>query len=461
MHPSSWLLVVSAVAVADAAVAGEDPQVALLAQIQALRQEVAELRSRLDSLDASPIPAPAPGEAGGQSAHILAAATADPLPSRLPPRQTFGDELTGVARVDNTPPPNDPQLQGFLRIPGTQTDIKLGGFAKLSLIHDRDPAGNPDKLVTASIPIGAGAGTNTVLDANATRFSFEVRRPSSLGPLRFYLENDFYGGPGTSGFRLRQAHAQVGNTYAGYGYSAFADPDAYPETLDDEGPGSESLRRLASVRQLWNLAQGVTAAISIEDPESDIAPAQGGAPEQPLPDVVGTLRLERAWGHLQGGLLIRQLAYRDAGGDATAMGYGLNLSGQRHFGSDVLSGSVIYGAGISRYLNDLGGRNMDAVIADDGVNPLRVAAAHVGYTHHWHSGWRSNLVLGRLELETHPALAPDAFQTSTYAAANLILQASPTFSWGLEVLYGDLRVQDGRSSDVLRVQGSIKYDFVK
>jgi len=448
------------------ALAADETTAALAAEVQALRREVAELRARLDAKPPTPAPpAPSAALAQPQVRTEPLAARADrspPVPSSpLPPRQTFGDELTGVARTDNAPPPNDPQLKGFIRIPGTETDIKLGGFAKLNVIHDRDPAGNPDKLVTSGIPIDAGRGTNTNVDANATRFSFEVRRPSSMGPLRFYLENDFYGGSGTTGFRLRQAHAQVGNTYAGYGYSAFADPDSYPETLDDEGPGSESLRRVASVRQLWKLGQGLTASLSIEDPESDMAvPAQAAA-EQPLPDAVGTLRLERSWGHIQSALLLRRLAYRDEVGEQGATGYGLNVSGQRHFGTDVLSASVINGRGISRYLNDLGGKQLDAVVATDGVDPLRLSAAHVGYTHHWRGGWRSNLVFGRLQLEANPLLGPDAFRASTYAAANLILQASPTFSWGVEVLYGDLKVQDGRSSDVLRVQGSIKYDFVR
>lgn len=455
-------LIGSLLSVPGAAFAADETTAALAAEVQALRREVAELRARLDAAPpAAPsavLPQPPP-----RTEPIASRADEPhpPPPSPLPPRQTFGDELTGVARPDNAPPPNDPQLKGFIRIPGTETDIKLGGFAKLNFIHDRDPAGNPDKLVTAGIPIDSRRGTNTNLDANATRFSFEVRRPSSLGPLRFYLENDFYGGPGTTGFRLRQAHAQVGNTYAGYGYSAFADPDSYPETLDDEGPGSESLRRVASVRQLWTLGKGLTASLSIEDPESDIAVPAQAAVEQPLPDAVGTLRLERPWGHVQSGLLLRRLAYRDNAGEQGATGYGVNVSGQRHFGTDVLSASVIHGRGISRYLNDLGGKQLDAVVAADGVDPLRLSAAHIGYTHHWLGGWRSNLVFGRLQLEANPLLGPDAFRASTYAAANLILQASPTFSWGVEVLYGDLKVQDGRSADVLRVQGSIKYDFVR
>ncbi|MNQ38537.1 hypothetical protein D3C85_521190 [compost metagenome] len=54
----------------------------------------------------------------------------------LPARNTMGDELTGVARADTAAPPNDPQLRGFIPIPGAETMVKLGGFAKVNAIYD-------------------------------------------------------------------------------------------------------------------------------------------------------------------------------------------------------------------------------------------------------------------------------------------------------------------------------------
>ncbi|PPU75397.1 hypothetical protein XcuCFBP2542_14380 [Xanthomonas cucurbitae] len=462
MRRYAWLIAFSLSTSSVAAQTSSNPEVALLRrQVEDLRQEVAQLRLLVDARQA---PTHADGEAS--ASHLVGARSADaPAPvaaSVLPPRETFGDELTGVARPNTAAPPNDPALRGFVPIPGTDTRIRLGGFAKLNAMHDFDPAGNPDRWATSSLPIDAGAGRNSNLDASATRFSFEVRRPSSLGPLRFYLENDFYGGAGVIGFRLRQAHAQVGNTYAGYGYSAFTDSDAFPETLDDAGPGSESLRRVAAVRQFWKVGDAVTASLSIEDPESDLAVPAGGAAEQPLPDLVAGLRREGGWGHLQGALLARRLAYRMPQGEYAATATGFHLSGQRHFGLHVLTASLVYGEGVSRYINDIGGRRLDAVVADDGsVHPLGLSAGHLGYTYHWPGGWRSNLVFGRLLLEAHPQLPRDAFRASTYGAANLILQASPTFSWGIEALYGTQTVQDGRDADAFRIQGSIKYDFVR
>ena len=155
-----------------------------------------------------------------------------------------------MARADTGAPPNDPQLRGYIEIPGTETRFKLGGFAKVNAIFDTKAAGNRDKFVPASFPVGIRGGGNATINASATRVSLDIRRPSSLGPLRFYLENDFYGGSGSIGFRLRQAHGQVGNSYGGYGYSAFMDSDALPETLDDEGPPGAAFLRVAALRQI-------------------------------------------------------------------------------------------------------------------------------------------------------------------------------------------------------------------
>ncbi len=382
--------------------------------------------------------------------------------SELPTRNTIGDELTGVARPDTAAPPNDPELKGFIPIPGTDTMVKLGGFAKVNAIYDFRPAGNPDKLVTATIPIGGGDARNANLDANATRFSFDVRRPSALGPLRFYLENDFYGGAGTTAFRLRQAHGQVGNTYAGFGYSAFTDSDAFPETLDDEGPGSEALLRVAAIRQIWKLGNGATATVSVEDPSSDITLGSGQTAAQPAPDLVGGLRLERAWGHLQASTVVRRIGYSEGERDKSAFGYGLNLSGLVKLNDDFAMAGFTYGDGVTRHFNDLGGRGYDALVQPDGkVRTLTTYGGYAGYTHHWTTNWRSNLVGGVVVLERDDLLATTAFRSSSYGAANVIWAVSPSFSVGVEALYGRHELQNGQSADVTRLQASLKYDFVR
>ena len=434
-------------------VLAQDDTAALRAEIASLKATIAKLESRLDAV-----------EKAAPDAIQLAPAGPAPTASgpRQPARDTIGDELTGVARADTRPPPNDPELKGFWLIPGTETKVRLGGFAKVNAIYDFAPAGNPDKLVTSAIPVGVGDASNANLDANATRFSFEVRRPSSLGPLRFYLENDFYGGAGSTAFRLRQAHGQVGNLYGGYGYSGFADSDAYPETIDDEGPGGEVLLRLAALRHIRKIGHGLTATLSIEDPSSELSLVSGQRAVQLAPDVTLAMRLERDWGHLQGAALLRSIGYEEGNDDHDEIGYGLSFSGLIKVRGDFVMGAFTYGEGVGRYFNDLGGKGYDGVVTPAGdLKLLTVYGGYLGYTRHWSPRWRSSLVGGALVIEDETFLAPTAFRSSGYGALNLIWQGSPSFTVGVEALYGRLELQNGLDADVTRLQAGVKYDLVR
>ncbi|HUH09124.1 MAG TPA: DcaP family trimeric outer membrane transporter [Brevundimonas sp.] len=430
--------------------------------MDALRRAVAELQARLDAAQSAETHSLPSVAVEASPTSMTAARGSGAGATDLPARNTMGDELTGVARADTAAPPNDPQLRGFIPIPGAETMVKLGGFAKVNAIYDFGPAGNPDKLITATIPIGGGDARNANLDATATRFSIDVRRSSALGPLRFYLENDFYGGAGSTAFRLRQAHGQVGNTYAGYGYSAFTDADALPEPLDDEGPNAGALVRLAAIRQIWKLGGGATATLSVEDPSSELILGSGRTSAQPAPDVVGALRLERSWGHAQASAVVRRLGYSEGDRDESAFGYGLSLSGLFKLGEDFAMAGVTYGDGVARYFNDLGGSGYDGLIQPDGeVRTLSAYGGYLGYTRHWSPRWRSNLVGGVLVLERDALLAPTAFRSSGYGALNLIWAVSPSFSVGVEALYGRHELQNGQDADVTRLQASLKYDFVR
>lgn len=188
----------------------------------------------------------------------------------MPTRESVGDPSAAASRHDNSLSPTEPELRGFLTIPGTQTMIRLGGYAKFDAIADERSAGDENQFVTSSIPVGAVRRdtANFNLHARQTRFSFEARRPTVKGNLRFYLENDFFGSADGYEFRLRHAYGQLGNTYAGYGYSAFMDADALPDTLDFAGPGSAAYLLVAGVHHSFSLGKGNTLTVAAEDPES-------------------------------------------------------------------------------------------------------------------------------------------------------------------------------------------------
>lgn len=214
------------------------------------------------------------------------------MPSPLPGRETIGDRITGASRPDNESPPNDPELKGFIPIPGTETAVRIGGFAKVDLIYDPRFVGDRDQFAVPSIPFVNKARNRADVSARATRFSLEIRRPSTLGNLRFYVENDFYGDGTDYSFHLNHAYGQVGNTYGGYGYSALVDADALPDTLDNWGPGGAIFVRQASVRQSFKVARGTHLTLSLEQPDTDLSLAddQTGAETMPMSSLSGATK---------------------------------------------------------------------------------------------------------------------------------------------------------------------------
>ncbi|TWI06285.1 porin-like protein [Luteimonas cucumeris] len=474
------------------AMAGGPQETELKAEISSLRQTVEALLQRVAALEAEkkqlaqPAAMPQRDTASDNeeaAARIDASpqgAVAATMPSApqdtaealglphpvMPEHPTIDEDADSAARLDNEPPPNDPTLAGFMLIPGTDTRIRIGGYAKLDVIADSDDAGDSDLLITSAIPAGAQSGHRSVnMHARQTRFNFEARRPTSVGTLRFFLENDFYGSGGRYGYNLRHAFGQIGNTYAGYGWSAFMDLDSGADTIDFAGPGAAPFGRVASLRQGFDLGHGRSLTIAAEHAEAEITALDDGSAHgvSKAPNLVLAARQEGSWGHLQAAALLRRLDYLGDLDSDSATGAGITVSGSLlTTDRDMLVFGGIYGKGISAYLGDILGIGLDAAVDNDGnLQTLRSSGGWAAYTHYWNARWRSNLVYGQLRLQDSALLADTAFRESQYAAANLIWSPVPSWTMGLELLYGQLERQDGIDGDLTRLQGTLKYDFIK
>ncbi|MEI4516783.1 MULTISPECIES: DcaP family trimeric outer membrane transporter [unclassified Stenotrophomonas] len=471
------VLLFSALALSAIPVHAQDSADALRQDIRTLRQTLEAMEKRLDALET------AEGRAPAQRPEVTAVAPTAITPSAtlphatttqvpgtgqaiLPPRDSVADPSSAASRPDSVAGPTDPELKGFLAIPNTDTLIRIGGYAKLDAIVDTRAAGDEDQFVTSTIPVGSAHRdvSNFNLHAKQTRFSFEARRPTSRGNLRFYLENDFFGSSDGYQFRLRHAYGQLGNTYAGYGYATFMDADSLPDTLDFAGPGGAGYLLVAGIHHSFAMGKGNTLTVAAEDPDAQLAgTTDATVAANRVPDVTVTARLERDWGHLQLGGVARSLGYDGDQRDDRRFGGGVQLSGSASVGEqDLLLFGALGGKGLSRYTADLTGSDLDAVIGQDGrLHALSLQGGFVGYTHYWSPLWRSNLIYGQLTMARNAALAADAFRQSRYGVFNLIWSPAPSWTMGMEVLYGQLEQQDGQRADTVRVQGSLQYNFIK
>lgn len=445
----------------------------LKATVQALQAEVKELKAERPPATAGASATPPSPPTQTVTIQVDALQLTHTERSPLPPQQSVSEDPDSASRIDNEAPPTDPALKGFVQIPGTGTIARIGGYAKLDMIYDTRDTGSPDAFVPATIPVPATRDRgNFNLQARQTRFSLDIRHPTIFDEtLRFYVENDFYGGGnGQYGFRLRQAYGQLGNTYAGFGWSSLADVDAIPDTLDFAGPNSVIATRRAGIHQFFHLGETGSLTLAAEQPSSElraIDPASNVHGTQHLPDVVIAARVEQGWGHLQLGGVVRQLGYSSNEQNRRMVSGGAQLSGSLKVASfadysDLLMFGLNWGKGIARYLNDLGGAGLDAVVSADGrIHLLSERGAYAAYTHYWNDNWRSNLAYGALRVPRSSWLNTSDFHNSDYAAANVIWAPMPALTVGLELLHGRLEVQDNRYNTDTRIQGSLQYSFIR
>ena len=381
-------------------------------------------------------------------------------------------------RIDNAP--FDPQLRGFFRLPGTETMLRLGGFARTDVIHDFSPAGNTSKFVTSSIPTGPNPGSdNTSLSVAPSRISVEIRNNTKYGPLRIYYENDFNNGPNTTNsFRLRHFYGQWQNILIGQTWSAWGDTDAIPDTVDFEGPNSWIFRLQPQVRYTYAMNKENNVAVSVEQPKSEmpgtVTAGTTNTPinsNSPIPDFVVRYRHEQSRFHIQHAWLFRDLGgFVTPGTDKHVFGWGGMLSAAAAvYGKDNIMVQGIIGEGIARYINDLGeGTGLDVGVKPDGtIVALPAWGVFGSFQHFWSERWRSAVTYGYLHVNTTDLASPaitnnsnTSFNNTQYSEANLMYSPGAGFTVGAGLLWGQHVVKNGDRGDDIRLNFVLQYDLV-
>ena len=78
----------------------------------------------------------------------------------------------------------------------------------------------------------------------------------------------------------------------------------------------------------------------------------------------------------------------------------------------------------------------------------------------WSSKWTSTVGYSFLDIDNSQGQAANAFKKGQYALANLLYHPTPKLFYGPELQWGDREnFNDGFSSDDVRVQFSVRYDW--
>ena len=384
---------------------------------------------------------------------------------------------------------------GSLKIPGTNTSIKIGGYAKADFFYDVN-SDTGDSFAASAIPAD---GTdekegNFRAHSRQTRVNLETWTPiEPLGVVNTFIEGDFFGAGGnevfsnSTSFRIRHAYGEFTRdnfgVLFGQTWTNFMPLASYPETVDFFGPAGIPFVRQGQARFTYTALDNLSISFSAENSELtardgsvDSGNIIGSDSPQDLqfgidriPDFTAAIEYldeERGWDFKVSGVA-RLLGTESGGGapqDDEEFGWGVFAGGVVPigelvpiFGEDALAVNFTYGDGVGRYI--LNGFAQDAFIDDDGeIDPIEAWSLAAGYTHFWTDTFRSNLVYGHYEVGD--TFGDDDTERLQTIHANLIWSPTERVNLGLEWIGGLRSFEDSDLDNTAqRIQFGAQYFF--
>jgi hypothetical protein len=380
-------------------------------------------------------------------------------------RHAMNDRQAAAARAGDYT--LDPDYRGFIPIPNTVGLIKFNARPRADFMGDTGNPGTDFRFVPSKFPASSDRGWQFSGNSNASQLRVEVRAPSLEGDFRFFYQNDFFGSNSSNmNYRLQHLYGEFHGVVGGFTFGVFEDPDAWPDTVDYEGPNSVIFSRRTVAQYKMSLADDWVITMALEDPDIyiDTTADPGNARQRSrAPDGGVALRWTPGdYGHVRASAILRSLSVDgDQLSDDDALGWGFNTSGSlRLTSNDTFQFWFVYGRGIAGMGNDTSFLNSDAAFDSSGdLKALEYYSTMVAVTHAWSPKWRSTATHGYVYLDnTHPQPG-DTYHKSHYASLNLVYQVFKRARIGLEGLYGYKEVKDGRDNDIFRIQLGLSFSL--
>ena len=322
---------------------------------------------------------------------------------------------------------------------GSGTEITLYGYIKADFIQDLDTdLGTTIFGLTEAAP-GNLTGSNFQAHALQSRLGVRTKTHTALGELGVQIEGDFFG-DGGGGFRLRHANATLGGWLIGQYWTNFMPLNAYPVTVDFQGPAGLPFARQTQIRYTHQFGGGLSGAVSLEDSTSNS--------DEPV--VTAALAYQGEQFFARGALLAGTVEGPNNNVDA----WGLNLSGTLDlWEGGGLNATYTYGEGIGSIMV-FGGADTFANGGSD--TAVEVEGATLGVTHRFNDKWSVAAAYGYRENDIGIATATERLDTVHLTAFwNPVEQMTV----GLEYIIGEREQFNGVTTDADRVQLGVQVSF--
>jgi hypothetical protein len=364
---------------------------------------------------------------------------------------------------------------GFYYIPGTDTCIKIGGWARAEYNMNAGGSFNPIKSST----FNRSTAQNTIR-ARAL-VTFDTRSQTEYGTLRSYIASGWNSTTGTNygtgsgsadALYVPRAFIQLGGFTVGKAesfYDFYVTP-AYSNTTNvlgsDTGGGGDFVA--AYTAQLGN---GLSATISAEDAQTRqkgiYANGDTYVAGANLPDFVGNLRLDQAWGSAQIMGAVHQVAVQGNSVTYASDKYGWAIGGGLKFNlpmigkGDNISAEASYsegaigyvGAGLGNFALTHGsstgiGLASDAAISGTNLQLTKAWGVVGGYEHHWNSQWKTSLYGGYAKINYGSYAPSGADWNYSQVGSRTVWTPVTNLDLSVDVMYNKLGTSQVTSAGV-------------
>jgi len=351
--------------------------------------------------------------------------------------------VENFSEIEHKHPQTPRQSEFFVYSHKQNFKLNLGGYIKVVGVYEL-ANGMEDHInfITYDIPVPKPEGLGDIFVLNAQQSRLYASLLGDVGfPYQLYLEAGFKGQDGK--FILRQAYGKIGDFLIGQTWSTIVDMGASPQTIDGEGPNTETIFRTAVVRYSRAINHRISMSAALETPtaSSDLG-KQIENPGQAIPDMIAIIRFAGMKGHVQLGGVYRIIDYHDTliGEMGKVNGYGLSLSAVYHLTKNIsFMSQGIYGQGIAKYLQDISDRGLDLELENkaDGnrnVSSIPALGAFGALQINWTPKISSSLIYSRTHILEK--LPPDEYARGNYLSANVFWEIFESIQFAVEYLHG-------------------------
>lgn len=338
--------------------------------------------------------------------------------------------------------PGDPHF--MLSDKSGNLDLGIGGTAKVLAGFGFGGAAKTLGFSPSEIVIPTDPTPSFGTDITPTELHFKARSMVRGHKLSAFIK---IGGTSGNAIKIKQAYLSFDGFSVGLIPSFFNDLETGVLTtgngLDTQVDATHTL-----FGYTHRFSDGWSVAGAVESPSLNLNffdPTMGiETINQPLPDLTAHVKYRWDNGHVQLGLVARDLSYRVFDKTRSTFGYGMALSGTYRYSDDFhISYEFAGGRGIAAYLANFSDAHVDVGICDelkDGYTQLAavpLATGQIAAQYNWTKSVSSSVVFGATRAFRMKGVQNfNNFKSSLSAIGNIFWQFNDYGYMGFEYLWG-------------------------